>query len=112
MELMILVCILCMYASFGGSSPSTTKIWSNVTSSDQDDATTADPLAQDVDWISALGGAVIVIGMAMCYAIYVILRRRKELKQQAQEQQHALIMTARETNISMQGQQAQLEDFR
>ena len=96
--------------SFGGRVFVTTQS-SNSTINDGNNNDTDDPLADDVDWISALGGCVIVLTIAACYAIYVMNRRRKELKKKEKEQQFSLMMSSREHDHNIQGQQTHIDDF-
>mmetsp|Transcript_54891 Transcript_54891/g.49397 ORF Transcript_54891/g.49397 Transcript_54891/m.49397 type:complete len:117 (+) Transcript_54891:466-816(+) len=99
-----------VHLSFGGG-VSMVSTQTNSTISSGNPETTEDELAGDVDWISAVSGMVIIFVLAACYAIYVLNRRRKDLKQQAQDQQFSLMMATREVDHNA-GVQTQLDDFR
>eukprot|EP01083_Nonionella_stella_P069828 186392_1 len=95
-----------MYPSLA-ISPSSTQLL-NSTSVDDIVEPGDDPLADDVDWLSAVGGCVIVLGIAAGYAIYVICRQRKELK----EQPRSPLMLSVHGNPMTQGHLIQLDDFK
>ena len=100
-----------LHLSFGGgvSVISTTNTNSSISKSNDNE--TDDPLAGEVDWISAVGGMVIIFLLAACYAVYVLNRRRKELKQKERDQDFSLMMASRESEHNT-GVQTQLDDFR
>ena len=106
-EIFVLISWIC--PSFGVS-PTMELISANNTIAYEQKAND-DPLADDVDWISAVSGMVIIVGIAMCYAMYILLRQQKERKEQDQRDNQFSVMMSTRNDQNNAGQQAQLNDF-
>lgn len=103
-----LIIILSMVGCINGAAPSTSTASPNITASGESvDESDDDPLADNVSWISAVSGCVILLSMAAVYATYVLCRQKKERREIARDQDFALLMSS----AAGRSQITQIDDF-